>query len=145
MWAAKKKIKKPGGGVGVRALFLFLSLFSSLLSLSSRRTPPSERLGQAINSRTYCKTDLQSSSAVTISEVPTSYFLLYCLLLNGNFDKVYQNADWVIFRRVVFTYGFFVLNQGGERSHVFERLFVNGMHQSIPGGGRATKGHDIFR
>ena len=31
-----------------------------------------------------------------------------------------------------------MLNQGGERSHVFERLFVNGMHQSIPGGGRAT-------
>ena len=40
---------------------------------------PAERLEQAINSRTYCKTDLQSSSAVTISEVPTSYFFFYCI------------------------------------------------------------------
>ena len=135
----KKKIKKPGGGVGVRALFLPLSLFSSLLSLSSRRTPLSERLGQAINSRTYCKTDLQPSSAVTISEVPTSYFLLYCLLLNGNFDKVYQNADWVIFSASCFYLRFFCVESGWGKVTCFWAVVCE-WHASIHS--RRWEGHE---
>ena len=142
MWAAKKKKKKtPGGGVGVRALFLPLSFFSSLLSLSLRRTPLSERLEQAINSRIYCKTDLQSSSAVTISEVLTSYFLLYCLLLNGNFDNVYQNADWVIFPASCFYFRFFCVESGWGKVTCFWAVVCE-WHASIHS--RRWEGHDLF-
>ena len=93
----------------------------------------SERLGQAINSRTYCKTDLQSSSAVTISEVLTSYFLLYCLLLNG------KNADWVIFPASCFYLRVFCVESGWGKVTCFWAVVCE-WHASIHS--RRWEGHE---
>ena len=38
----------------------------------------------------YCKTDLYEAVAVTLSQVPTSYFLLSSPLLNSYFLKMYR-------------------------------------------------------
>ena len=113
MWVEKKTTTTRGWGVGKSPppsslpLPLFLLNFFSLSSFASHstiRTP-----GTAYK---FPDLLLKNWPAVTVcgphySEVPRTYFLLYCVLLNGNFDKVYQNADWVIFPASYFYLRFF--------------------------------------